>query len=276
MTYLYKYLPSNIVDFLEQYTLRNDVTEIKLKADNHMQLTVKGKMINNPQIYLSKNELDNIFYNMCDCSVNAYEDDISNGFITIQGGYRVGIGGDYYYNQNSKEYILKQITSLNIRIPKNIEYFKNQEQMFNCNPVGTLIIGPPHSGKTTLIKVYSAFLASKYRVCICDERKEIYTKKINCDILQGIKKSTAISMATRTLNPQFIICDEIGTKQEAKEIISAVNTGVEFICSAHGASLQDIKKRPNIKMLADSGIFKRYVLLSADKNDFYIKEIVNV
>jgi len=276
MTYLYKYLPQNIVAFLNQCTYINDVTEIKLRADNSMQLTAKGKLINIKNIFLSQKEIENIFYNMCNRSINAYEDEISNGFITLQGGYRVGIGGEYYYNQNIKKYILRQIASLNIRIPWDIEYFKNQENLFNQKPTGTLIIGPPHSGKTTLIKLYTKFLVQNYSVTVCDERKEIYTQNINCDILQGIQKSTAIFMATRTMNPQFIICDEIGTKQEAEEIMSAVNTGVEFICSAHGTSLQDIKKRPNIKLLTDSSVFKRYILLSAENNDFCIKEIINV
>ena len=82
-------------------------------------------------------------------------------------------------------------------------------------------------------------------------------------------------MATRTLNPQFIICDEIGLKEESERIISAVNTGVDFICSAHGKTIEEVMKRPNIKMLVENGVFKRMVLLEYACDKFILKVINN-
>ena len=96
------------------------------------------------------------------------------------------------------------------------------------------------------------------------------------DVIQGIKKSAAISMATRTLNPQYIICDEIGGKEETDEILSAVNTGVYFICSAHCESLDQLYKRPNIKILIENGIFEKLVLIEHKNTEFYIKDIAYV
>ena len=81
-------------------------------------------------------------------------------------------------------------------------------------------------------------------------------------------------MATRTLNPQFILCDEISAK-EAEEILSAVNTGVGFICSVHGKTLEEISRVRGINMLIENGVFKRFVQLS-DDNKFTIKEITDV
>ena len=83
-------------------------------------------------------------------------------------------------------------------------------------------------------------------------------------------------MATRTLNPQYILCDEIGLKEETKEILSAVNTGVIFICSAHGESIESVCKRPNIKLLMDSGIFEKYIVVEQKYRKFYIKEFKDV
>lgn len=273
MEQLYRYLPYELTDYIKNYRTAAQITEIRMRADNNISFTENGRMVKT-DIYTSKADINDVLFAMCEYSQNAYEDDIANGFITLKGGYRVGIGGEFYYSADASKYLIKQLNSLNIRIPKKSFSFKNQEIVFDTEPIGMLIIGPPHSGKTSLIRMYSKYLANKYRICICDERREIYEDNFDCDVLKGIKKADAISMATRTLNPQFIICDEIGLKEETDNIISAVNTGVEFICSVHGKTMEDIYKRPDIKKLVDTGIFKRFVLLG-DK-EFIIKEIKDV
>ena len=93
-------------------------------------------------------------------------------------------------------------------------------------------------------------------------------------MISGVKKSVAISMATRTLNPQFILCDEI-SDMEADEILSAVHTGVGFICSVHGKSVDEISIKRGINMLIENRVFKRFVRLSQD-NEFAIKDITDV
>ena len=272
---LYKYLPSKMVDFFNDCCM-DAVTEIRLRCGKPLQFTYNGCLKNIKDISVSSKELEDIFYNMCECSQNIYDEDISNGFITLPGGYRVGIGGDFFYNEISGKYLLRKLYSLNIRVPRGKCKFVNQENLFDRLAESTLIIGPPHSGKTSLIRLYAKRLATQYSICICDERREIFDSSFECDALQGIKKSTAISMATRTLNPQFIICDEIGGLDETTEILSAVNTGVRFICTAHGEDTDMVRKRPNIKLLLDSEIFKRLVILSSKDNLYFIEEITDV
>ncbi|MBQ6929219.1 MAG: hypothetical protein IJN27_02815 [Oscillospiraceae bacterium] len=275
MEKLFGYLPQNVTDYLKRYPLADTITEIRLRADNCMMLTQKGNTVKT-DIYITKKDVDNVFFEMCENSQNAYEDEIANGFVTLKGGYRVGIGGEYYYSKAAGKYLIKDLLSLNIRIPHKNIHFKNQNKLFSAQPAGTLIIGPPHSGKTSLIRIYSEYLSEKYRLCICDERRELYNGDIGCDVIAGVGKAEAISMATRTLNPQFIVCDEIGLKEESENILSSVNTGVEFICSAHGKTADQVFKRPSIKLLADSGVFKRLVLLECDNNEFVLKEITDV
>ena len=274
MKNLYRFLPAGLVNYLKNCPFKNDITEIRLRTGNIVQLTVKGKIKNVENIKLSNREVEDILYAMCENSINAYEDEISNGFITLHGGHRVGIGGEFYCNRAENKNLIKKLYSLNIRVAKSAVFFENQQLVFDENPVSTLIIGPPHSGKTSFIKAYAEILSKNFRVCLCDERREIYSDGINCDVIQGIDKPTAISMATRTLNPQFIVCDEIGSKREAEEILSAINTGVDFICTAHGISKKDIERRPNIKILLDSGVFRKMVVLCG--NSFGIKELINV
>ena len=270
-----KLLPQRLADYIDSCDYKDNITEIKLRKNSIVQFTVYGKLKNTP-VQISETEIEDIFYKMCNCSVNIYDDEISNGFITLSGGYRVGLGGEYFQNKQSGSYRLKELKSLNIRIPHKSVCFKNQDILFAENVHSTLIAGPPHSGKTSLLKIYAEKLSENYRVSLCDERKELYTDNLNVDVIQGIKKSAAISMATRTLNPQYIICDEIGGKEETDEILSAVNTGVYFICSAHCESLDQLYKRPNIKILIENGIFEKLVLIEHKNIEFYIKDIAYV
>lgn len=270
-----KLLPQRLADYIDSCDYKDNITEIKLRKNSIVQFTVYGKLKNTP-VQISETEIEDIFYKMCNCSVNIYDDEISNGFITLSGGCRVGIGGEYFQNKQSGSYRLKELKSLNIRIPHKSVCFKNQDILFAENVHSTLIAGLPHSGKTSLLKIYAEKLSENYRVSLCDERKELYTDNLNVDVIQGIKKSAAISMATRTLNPQYIICDEIGGKEETDEILSAVNTGVYFICSAHCESLDQLYKRPNIKILIENGIFEKLVLIEHKNIEFYIKDIAYV
>lgn len=272
---MFKYLDDRIVECINTHPQKDDITEIRLRAGRAVQLTVNG-LTDTVDIVTTQKLLDDFFYHICRKSINVYENDISQGFVTLQDGSRVGIGGEYHYNPVTEKYLLKRLDSLNIRISKNVTYFINQDKLFCAKPAATLVVGKPHSGKTSLLKLYAKHLCSSYRLVICDERKELNICGINCDILQGIKKADAIMMATRTLNPQFIICDEIGDIKESQTILSAVNTGVKFICTAHGESFEQVLKRPAVKLLFDSGIFEYMVLLEHKKDGFYVERVCSV
>ena len=61
------------------------------------------------------------------------------------------------------------------------------------------------------------------------------------------------------MNPQVIICDEIGTDDEAIAIAQAQNCGVPLIASAHGSCVESIMKRRGMRFLHDVGAFSLYV-----------------
>ena len=269
-----RYLDKRIIDYINCHPHKEDITEIRLRAEKPVQFTVNGET-DTADIVVSQQQLDDIFYNICNRSINVYENDIAQGFVTLDDASRVGIGGEFCYSTALNKYILKRLDSLNIRKAKDVTYFENQYSLFEKVPDNTLIVGKPHSGKTSLLKLYAKYLSQDYRLVICDERKEMHMN-INCDIIQGIKKADGIMMATRTLNPQFIICDEIGDMAESHNILSAINTGVKFICTAHGESIEQVLKRPPIKLLADSGIFRRFVLVEQHKNSFAVECVYDV
>ena len=71
-----------------------------------------------------------------------------------------------------------------------------------------------------------------------------------------------IEIATRTLSPEVIFCDEIGSADEARAILSAQNSGVPLIATAHAENREMLLRRPNIRTLYDNGIFRYYIGLS--------------
>ena len=269
-------LNDRLRNYIENLPDKADITEIRMRAGAPVRLTAKGRTETVPHIVVSQKEIEDIMFAVCSKSINVYEDDIAQGFITLDSGHRIGIAGEYCFSTESGKYLLKKVTSLNVRLPKDSGYFCGQEKLFELNPVSTLVIGAPHSGKTTFLKVYVRKLSDNYRVVVCDERGELSASEVDCDVIKGVKKSDAVIMATRTLNPQFIVCDETAGMEETKQILSAVNTGVDFICSAHGNSLENIKKRPDISVLLDHGVFSRVIKLVQKDGFFALEEISDV
>ncbi len=255
---------------LNSNLLKDKPTEIRLRLNQNIICNINKQNIKIENYIITKEILENIFYSICEYSVNAFEKEISNGFIIIKGGHRVGIGG--VFSSAGKINILKELLSLNIRIAydKSFEFLCEN---FEFNK-GILILGSPHTGKTTFLKSLIKQLSKDENVCVCDEREELIIKNSSVDTIKRIAKSVAIEMATRTLNPNIIICDEIGDESESRAILSSVNTGVKFICTAHANSLQEAKKRPSIKKLIDNNVFDKIIVL---ENKLYkVREIIDV
>ena len=104
---LYKYLPAKILEYIANHPLKSNITEIRLRSQCIVQLVIDGDIENNSRIYITQNELDEIFYNICKKSINVFEDEISNGFVTLDEGARVGISGEYFKSKKSEMFVTK-------------------------------------------------------------------------------------------------------------------------------------------------------------------------
>lgn len=233
------------------------------------------------KIYLDKklftNEIKEIFYSFCEYSVHTYKNEICEGFITCDGGCRIGICGTAIYD-NGKITGIKDISSLNIRIPHEIKgiadiltsYFEH----------GILIIGPPCSGKTTILRDTARIISKKYKTVIVDERMEIsgtfrgtaFFDVGQAMVLNGFIKSDGIKIASRSLAPQVIICDEFGDEEDISSAIFAMKSGANIIASIHAFDKKDFISKPFINEILKKGIFSCFVFL--DRN-FNITEITD-
>ena len=88
---------------------------------------------------------------------------------------------------------------------------------------------------------------------------------IRTDIIENIKKSIGMKMLIRSMAPEIIVADEIGSKEDVQEINYAVCSGIKGIFTAHGNSLEDLKLNPAIAELIEKNIFERLIFL--DKNN---------
>lgn len=233
-------------------------------------------------IKTSKEDLRVLINKISKFSIFAFEEEVKQGFITIQGGHRVGITGEWVFENQQVKYV-KNISSLNIRIcrqilgvgKKFIKYIYKNDYILN-----TLIISPPKCGKTTLLRDLSRIISNGemplkngFKVAVIDERSEIAASfqgvpqldvGIRTDVYDNCLKSKGIILAIRSMAPEVIICDEIGSKDDFESILTAYNSGVSIISTIHGSSEEDFYnklKMSNVNINIDK-IFKCILVLS--------------
>lgn len=285
--FLLKYLPpvfsslaEKDIDGLCEIRLRADRAAVLIFADRTEFLTVSGRLTSfysEGLLTLSRQEIEDIFIRMCNYSVHSLTENIAEGFITLEGGCRIGVYGTAVV-KDGKITSVRNIEGMNIRVPA--EYRGCAQPIYNrlfySRIPNTVICGPPMSGKTTVLRDLSRLISDEgmKKVAVIDERFELSGGDLgfNTDVLKNYPKAQGISIAVRTLSPDVIICDEIGTLEEAQALCSLFNCGVKFIVTMHCSDLTELKRRPQFALLSDAGAADACVLLN-EKN-FGIKKML--
>lgn len=220
-------------------------------------------------------------------SYYAYEEDLAKGFVTVDGGHRVGVCGKAVV-EDGRVTLIRDISSLNIRLSRQIKGCS--DEIMPAISAGktlhnTLIVSPPGCGKTTLLRDIARNLSDKgFRTAICDERSEIagmyngvsaYDLGETTDVLDGCPKAEGMIMLTRAMSPQVIITDEISREKDAEAIRICAGCGVKVVASAHGESFEDLRKS-EIYPLVEKGIFSRLVFLTNVPKVGTVKEVRHV
>ena len=252
-------------------------------------------VMRNPYI-VTKEDIEDTFQIICKYSVHSFMDDIKKGFITLRGGHRIGIVGKVII-ENGQVKNIKHISSLNIRVSREIKgcskkvlphIIKNKNQINN-----TIIISPPQCGKTTILRDIVRNISngnreygfSGVKVALIDERNEIAGScmgiaqldvGMRTDVMETCPKDLGIMMVLRSMSPNVIVTDEIGTEKDIKALYTALNGGVSLITTVHGDSIEDIRNRKELSNLLDSELFKKVIILSAKKGPGTIEKIYDL
>lgn len=216
-----------------------------------------------------RNEIEKIFSKMCRYSVYSLTESISNGFITLEGGNRVGVYGTAV-SENGKINSVRNISGLNIRFSGDKKDVSRPvaDRFFEDTVSHLLVCGPPSSGKTTLLRDLCRILSNEKlkKIAVVDERGEMYGYNLgfNTDVLNRYPKAKGIEIAVRTLSPEIIVCDEVGEVDETSAIKNSLNSGVKFVMSIHCDSIDELKRKEQFRILCGAGAVENLVFL--DKN----------
>ena len=197
-------------------------------------------------------------------SLYARQQETRQGYVTLQGGHRMGMCGRVAPQG------LKDIASLCLRIACQWPGCAENLLPYAEN---LLIIGPPGSGKTTLLRDLSRLLSTgrdARQVALIDERGELAAcvhgvpqldVGESCDVLDGLAKPQAVAWLIRSMAPQVIITDELSGPEDAAALLDALACGAAVITSCHGTSLSEVANRPAMANLMACRAFRYYALL---------------
>ncbi len=266
-------------DFEKLQEIRLRVNGPLMVVYNHREafISQEGRMISKEQgaITVSYAQIRETMEYISDYSLYAYEDEIRQGFITIQGGHRVGIAGKIVL-EDGKIRNIKYISFINIRLSHQIPgcantvmpYIKSGKDIYH-----TLIISPPRCGKTTILRDIIRQISQSpdgINVGVVDERSEIAAcylgvpqndVGIRTDVLDCCPKADGMMMLIRSMSPQVIAVDEVGSRKDLEAIEYVINCGCKLIATVHGSSVDDLRSRPILRRLVEERLFERYVVL---------------
>ena len=286
MEEIIKYFPPNIAQILNNAIMKNtqikeEAQEIRIRVERPIIIKLRNLdvMI---EYKINQSEILQILERICENSIYAYKRQICEGYITIKGGHRIGLTGSAVI-ENGEIINIKYVTSLNFRIARQVLNCSNKilGQVLNLKEqtiFNTLIVSPPGKGKTTILRDAIRRISNgieelnfKGKTCgVVDERGEIAAMYrgipqndvgIRTDVIENITKSKGMKILIRTMSPEVIACDEIGTKEDAEAISEALISGVKGIFTMHGSNLEDIKSNPQINKLIEEKKIEKIIFV---------------
>ena len=254
------------------------------EGGGHTEFIVTEAMVNETLSYLS------------DYSLYAYEEEIKQGFFTIKGGCRIGVCGKTVM-EHGKVHTIYPISSLNIRFAHEVKgcstpilpMIVEQERLYS-----TLFLSPPMCGKTTILRDLIRQISNGFQlenektnhlskgscllegktVGVVDERGEIgdcylgvlqHDLGRRTDVLSNCPKVEGMMMLIRTMAPEVIAVDEIGSEEEMYTMMYGMKCGCTMLATAHSATIEELQTKRAFQKAMEEQLFQRYVLLSRRK-----------
>lgn len=215
-------------------------------------------------------------------SVHTVADQLRRGYLTVEGGHRVGLCGTPVL-RDGQIHGLGRLSSAAIRVARQVTgaAVPVERELLERDGTlcSTLILAPPGAGKTTLLRDLIRIASQgegmvPQRVAVADERGEVAALwngvpqldvGERTDVLEGCPKAQALMMLLRAMNPQVLAADEITAPEDVAALISAAGCGVKLLATAHGRDREDLCRRPLYRQLMEAGVFERLLLIRTEK-----------
>ncbi len=261
---LKKLLRNEMVIATEKFS---DISEIRVRCDKNLVVyTFGGRYVLD---YIARREdIDYILKIATSRSLYAFEESVKSGFISFEGGIRIGLAGEAVLD-NGKLRVIKNINAIVIRVAKSVQTLPIEVFPIIDNFDNTLILSPPFLGKTTILREMTRRLSNKGNdILVIDERNELSATisgvqnldlGANTDVMVGVPKVNCYEGAVRTMSPDIIVTDEIFGEKEVDCIIDAVRSGIKIMATAHGDNIDKFLKNKVYSPLKD--IVSNYLLL---------------
>ncbi|WP_067836842.1 stage III sporulation protein AA [Amphibacillus sediminis] len=257
--------------------------EIRIRINRPLELISHNRFDLLDHVIFTEADGEFLLNQLSEFSRYRYQQELKEGFITLVGGHRVGLAGRAIVHAGAITQI-QSISSFNIRIAneqigsaaKLMPFIYKEGHYLN-----TLIIGPPQSGKTTLLRDIARLMGNGWahvpavKVGLIDERSEIagchnglahYQVGIRTDIMDSCPKVDGMMMMIRSMSPHVIIVDEIGSVQDVQAIQEVTKAGVNLVCTAHSYSYQELSKRRSFQTILNDQHFDRFLILNRDRS----------
>ena len=218
-------------------------------------------------------------------SVYAFEEELRQGYFTVEGGHRIGVAGKAV-TEDGRVQRISYISFLNFRVAHECKGCS--EALFrrlygDGQYYHTLLFAPAGCGKTTFLRDLIRLLSNAgLRVGVADERSELaachygvpqHDLGMRTDVMDGCPKAEAMGMLLRSMTPQILVADEIGMEADVFAIRAAAGCGCKVVASAHGGSFEELIRNPVLRTLWEERRFERYVCLTKTGQSFGVKAI---
>ena len=297
-----KLFPKEVRNLLEKAELKQEyLQEIRLRINGPLLMVyrgeeyflgAKGGLCKDPSqaFRVCRRCLQETLEYLSGYSLYAYEEEVRQGYLTLQGGHRVGLAGKTILD-GEKITSIRFISFINIRFSHQVKGCASVILPYiaqGSTVRHTLLISPPRCGKTTILRDLIRQISDGdekrpgHCVGVVDERSEIggchqgvpqNDVGIRTDVLDGCPKAEGMMMLIRSMSPEVIAVDEIGSYEDIHAIESVIHCGCRLLATVHGSSIDDIKRKPLLNRLVKEKIFERYILLEGRPRAGTVRQI---
>ena len=300
--------PAKLRKLLEPLKISH-LEEVRLRADQPLMVVWNGKdyfVTDQGQLSMDQSQswkvpeslLREAVEAFSSHSLYAYEEELRQGFFTIQGGHRIGVAGKVVLEHGAVK-TMKYLSFLNVRIAHEIRgcadgilpyIYEADRCEANREIFHTLLISPPRCGKTTLLRELIRQISNGnafhpgMTVGVVDERSEIGAcyhgipqndLGIRSDVLDDCPKHLGMMMLIRTMSPKVVAVDEIGSREDLEAMEYVMNCGCKLLATVHGNSLEEIRRKPVLGRMVEEAWFGRYVILERNGTPGHVAVVLD-